>query len=198
MSQVFKADGEEVPVTEVQAGPCYVTEVKTKMPLGGVAIQIGFDEVDKKKLNKPQLGHLKDLPVVKHLREFYFKDAATPPLERGAKITVEGFKTGDRVDVTGVSKGKGFQGVVRRHGFHGGPGSHGQKDNLRMPGSIGSKRQGPVAKGKRMAGHMGDTLTTIKNLEIVEVDPTNNLLKIKGALPGSRNAVVIIKTVLKN
>lgn len=189
MTQIFQPDGRMVPVTLVQAGPCFVTQIKTAAAGGVSAAQIGFDE-SVKHLAKPQAGHLRDLPKLRFLKDLACSEIK---LKRGDKFTAEIFKPGETVEVTGFSKGKGFQGVVRRHGFHGGPASHGQKDNLRMPGSIGSKRQGPVAKGKRMAGRMGGEQVTIKNLEIVEVDAPNNLLKIKGALPGARNSLVIIK-----
>lgn len=189
MTQVFRADGAVVPVTLVKAGPCYVTQIKTAAAEGGSAAQIGFDKTVKH-LAKPQAGHLWDLPKLRYLKDFACPEIK---LKRGDKFTAEIFKPGEVVEVTGFSKGKGFQGVVKRHGFHGGPASHGQKDNWRMPGSIGSKRQGPVARGKRMAGRMGGEQVTVKNLEIVEVDAPNNLLKIKGALPGARNSLVIIK-----
>lgn len=191
MSQIYSVDGNVVPVTLVQAGPCVVTQVKENMPNGGRAIQIGFAET-KKEMKKPQSGHLKDLPLVRHLREFMVgKEEDT--LKRGDKYGVEIFKAGEKVEVIGTSKGKGFQGVVKRHGFHGGPASHGHKDNERAPGSIGAGGVQRVFKGMRMAGHMGCDRVTIKNLEVVEVDTANNILKIKGALPGSRNSLVIIQ-----
>lgn len=186
MTQIFKNDGRVVPVTLVQAGPCYVTEIKPG------AVQIGFDE-SIKSLKKPQAGHLKDLPKLRFLREFDLRSEKEIKLKRGERLTVNIFKSGDQVEVTGISKGKGFQGVVKRHGFAGGPASHGHKDNLRLPGSIGAGGVQRVMKGHRMAGRMGGDQVTIKNLEIVEVDSANNLLKIKGALPGGRNALVIIK-----
>lgn len=191
MSQIYSADGNVVPVTVVQAGPCVVTQIKENMPNGNRAIQIGFAET-KKEMKKPQVGHLKDLPAVRHLREFMAgKEEAA--LKRGDKYGVEIFQAGEKVEVIGTSKGKGFQGVVKRHGFHGGPASHGHKDNERAPGSIGAGGVQRVFKGMRMAGHMGCDRVTIKNLEVVEVDIANNILKIKGALPGSRNSLVIIQ-----
>lgn len=190
MSQIYSADGNVVPVTVVQAGPCVVTQVTENMPNGNRAIQIGFAET-KKEMKKPQVGHLKDLPMLRHLREFTAGKEDT--LKRGDKFGVEIFKTGEKVEVIGTSKGKGFQGVVKRHGFSGGPASHGHKDNERAPGSIGAGGVQRVFKGMRMAGHMGSDRVTIKNLEVVEVDTVNNILKIKGALPGSRNSLVIIQ-----
>lgn len=186
MTQVFQEDGRVVPVTVVQAGPCYITQLQSG------AVQVGFDEKTKS-LKKPQAGHLKDLPKLKFLREFDLRSEKEIKLKRGDSFTVNIFKTGDQVEVTGISKGKGFQGVVKRHGFAGGPASHGHKDNLRMPGSIGAGGVQRVMKGHRMAGRMGGEQVTIKNLEIVEVDAANNLLKIKGALPGGRNSLVMIK-----
>lgn len=189
MTQIFHDDGLVIPVTLVKAEPCVVTQVKTKEIDGYVAVQIGNGKA--KNLNKPQTGHVKDLPAVETLREFRLDST---DLKRGDEIKVSLFVPGEKVDVIGTSKGHGFQGVVKRHGFHGSPASHGHKDQLRMPGSVGSRRQGPIAKGKRMAGHMGDAKTTVKNLEIVSVDPGKNLLAIKGALPGARGSLLLIQT----
>lgn len=192
MTQIFQEDGEVVPVTLVKAGPCFVTQIKT-LPLSNrLAVQIGFDE-SVKHLKKPQIAHLKDLPKLRYLKEFAWGPEKEVKLKRGDKLTVEIFKPGDSVEVTGISKGKGFQGVVKRHGFKGGPASHGHKDNLRMPGSIGVSGVQRVFKGLRMAGRMGGEQVTIKNLKVVAVDPVSNILKIKGALPGARNSLVIIK-----
>lgn len=189
MTQIFRDDGIVVPVTLVKATPCVVTQIKEEAKDGYVAVQIGSKET--KSLNKPEAGHLKDLPAVATLREFH---TAAADLKRGDKIEVSIFVPGDRIDVVGTSKGHGFQGVVKRHGFHGSPASHGHKDQLRMPGSIGSRRQGPVAKGKRMGGHMGDAQVTVKNLEIISVDSGKQLLAIKGAVPGARGSLLLIKT----
>lgn len=188
MTQVFRDNGLVVPVTLVKAAPCTVTQVKEAVKDGYTAVQIGCGETNR--LNKPEAGHLKDLPTVATLREFR---GAADGLKRGEKIEVSVFVPGDRVDIVGTSKGRGFQGVVKRHGFHGSPASHGHKDQLRMPGSIGSRRQGPVAKGKRMAGHMGDARVTVKNLEIVSVDVEKQLLAVKGAVPGARGSLLLIK-----
>lgn len=190
MTQKFLEDGTAVPVTKVEAGPCVVTQVKTKEKEGYKAAQFGFG-LKRKPLNKPLAGHLKGLPNFCHLGEFVLGDK--DELKIGDKIDVATFAPGDMVRVIGISKGRGFQGVVKRHGFHGSPASHGHEDQLRMPGSIGSKRQGPVQKGKRMAGRMGGEQVTIKNLEIVEVDLSNNILLIKGALPGARGTLLKIE-----
>jgi large subunit ribosomal protein L3 len=189
MTQIFRDNGTVVPVTLVKADPCVVTQVKEEAKDGYVAVQIGCSEA--KGLNKPEAGHLKDLPALSTLREFRTESS---DLKRGDKIEVASFVPGDRVDIIGTSKGRGFQGVVKRHGFHGSPASHGHKDQLRMPGSIGSRRQGPIAKGKRMAGHMGDARVTVKNLEIISVDVGKNLLAVKGAVPGARGSLLLIKT----
>jgi len=189
MTQHFRDDGMVVPVTLVKAEPCMVTQVKNAEKDGYVAVQIGSELA--KGLNKPEAGHLKDLDLVSTLREFRVDST---DLQRGDKIEVSLFALGDKIDVTGVSKGHGFQGVVKRHGFHGSPASHGHKDQLRMPGSIASRRQGPVAKGKRMGGHMGDAQITVKNLEIITIDADKQILGVKGAIPGARGSLVLIQT----
>ncbi len=192
MTQIFLPDGQMVPVTEVQAGPCFVTQVKEKAKDGVNAVQVGF-EITEKKLNKPELGHLgADLPRLRVLREFNLVSDQSGSWKRGDKLTVENFKLGDLISVSGVSKGKGFQGVVKRHHFHGHPTTHGTKDAVRMPGSIGAGGVQRVFKGMRMAGHMGSDQVTVKNLEIVGVDAEKNILQIKGALPGGRGALVVI------
>ncbi len=188
MSQQFTADGSVVPVTLVAVGPCTVTQVRTVEADGYTAVQVGYGM--SRNLAKPQKMHLKELPTFATLREFRTKDAAD--LVRGQIITAAAFAVGDVVEVEGVSKGRGFQGVVKRHGFHGHPTSHGHKDQTRMPGSIGSKRQGPVAPGKRMAGRMGGDQVTVKNLEVVSVDAEKNILAIKGAIPGARGGVILL------
>lgn len=189
MSQVFRADGTVIPVTLVQAGPCVVTQVKTTESDGYNAVQLGF--LPAKHVAKPQEGHLKDLEKFQIMREFRVEDPSA--YKRGDVIEAATFATGDEVDVTGTSKGKGFQGVVKRHGFHGHPTSHGHKDQARMPGSIGAGGVQHVLKGRRMAGRMGGDTVTVKNLEIVEVRD-QGILALKGAVPGSRNAVIEIHT----
>ncbi len=190
MTQYFNEDGSVIPVTLVKAEPNIVTQVRSEERDGYVAVQLGTD-VTKKPLIKPAAGHLKELATVKTLREFR---VAETDLNRGDKIDVSAFKPGDKVDVTGISKGRGFQGVVKRHGFKGSPASHGHKDQLRMPGSIGSQRQGPVIPGHRMAGRMGTDRVTIKNLEVVAIDEANNTLAIKGAVPGARGSLLMIRS----
>jgi large subunit ribosomal protein L3 len=186
MTQVIRPDGTVVPVTLVQAGPCVVTQVKTQDHDGVSAVQLGF--LPKKTLSKPEAGHLKDLPQMSELREFRVEN---PEVKRGDSIEASVFQAGDMIHVTGVSKGKGFQGVVKRHGFHGHPTSHGHKDQARMPGSIGAGGPQHVFKGRRMAGHMGYAQTTVKKLQVVEVRD-NGILAIKGAVPGARHTVLEI------
>lgn len=187
MSQRFREDGTVVPVTVISATPNTVTALRTPEKDGYTAVQIGLG--DKKKINKPLTGHLKDLPSCEVLREI--RDVTG--LERGAKLTVSQFALGEFVDVTGDSKGKGFQGSVKRHHFAGGPRTHGHKDNSRMPGSIGAGGNQHVLKGTRMAGHMGDARVTIKNLEVIAVDEATNEISVKGAVPGARGALLVIK-----
>jgi large subunit ribosomal protein L3 len=189
MSQVFRPDGTVIPVTLVQAGPCVVTQVKTDETDGYTAIQLGF--LPGKKLAKPQAGHLKDLEPKAVLHEFRLTEPGE--LKRGDAVEASVFAAGDKIQVVGISKGKGFQGVVKRHHFHGHPASHGHKDQQRMPGSIGAGGVQHVMKGRRMAGRMGNEQVTVKNLEIVEVRD-NGILAVKGAVPGARNSVIEIMT----
>ena len=193
MTQVFRDDGAVVPVTRVSAGPCVVTQVKTADKNGVAAIQLGFGEQKKWRLTKSEQGHLKDLMTVRYLRDFRTTDSEKD-LARGNTLTVKSFVPGDRVQVVGWSKGKGFQGVVKRHGFRGGPATHGHKDNLRMPGTIGAGGVQRVFKGVRMGGHMGAERVTVKNLEIIGVKPEDNEILIKGAVPGARGGLLLIST----
>ncbi len=192
MSQVFK-DNRVIPVTKIKAGPCLVIQVKEEKKDGYQAVQIGFGS--KKKINKPLQGHLKKAQALKdnnrYLREFLI--SADSELKKGDKIKADVFKPGDKVKVSSISKGKGFQGVVKRHGFHGSPASHGHKDQLRMPGSAGATGPARVFKNKKMPGRMGGKRITISNLEIVEVDPQNNIILVKGAVPGAINSFLEIK-----
>lgn len=191
MTQVFLPNGVVVPVTKVQAGPCQIVEVKENVNKNGLkAVQIGFDETKEARLARPQVGHLKDLDKVRNLKDFKIETKAE--VKRGDTITVETFVTGDKVVVVGESKGKGFAGVVKRHHFRGGPASHGHKDNLRMPGTIGAGGVQRVFKGQKMGGRMGGERITVKNLEIIEVHPEVNEIYIKGAVPGGRNALLLI------
>ena len=187
MSQVYGPDGSIIPVTLIQAGPCYVTKINTVDRDGYDSVQLGFGQ--KNHLNKAEAGHLKDLPNLRHLHEFRMSEPAT--LKRGDVVEAALFVAGDIIEVSGESKGKGFQGVVRRHHFHGHPTSHGHKDQERMPGSIGAGGVQHVMKGRRMAGHMGRERVTVKNLKVVEIRE-GGILAIKGAVPGPRNAVVEI------
>jgi len=189
MSQIFKDDGTVIPVTLVQAGPCVVTDVRTKDKDGYSAVQVGFGET--KKINKAQAPRAKAVGPVAMTREFRVDET---DLKVGDKIEANVFEEGDKIDVVGTSKGKGFQGVVKRHGFHGSPASHGHKDQLRMPGSIGAQGPQRVLKGTRMAGRMGNDRVTVKNLEVVAIDPKTNMIAIKGAVPGARNSVLYIRS----
>jgi len=187
-SQLFLEDGRVLPVTVIQAGPCQITQVKKQEKDGYKAVQVGFGF--KKKLLKPQVGHLKGLPNFRYLKEFDIDD--NQEVAEQQTICVNTFDVGDEVKVTGISKGKGFQGVVRRHGFHGQNATHGHKDQERMPGSIGSTGPQRVLKGTRMAGRMGGDRVTIPNVEIVKIDEVNNLLYVKGPVPGARNGLLMI------
>jgi large subunit ribosomal protein L3 len=198
MTQIFDDQGEVIPVTVIEAGPCYVTQKKTLEHDGYAAVQLGFEQVDRKRTNKPQFGHVSknDLPPLRHLREFRVSDHSD--LSEGQKLDVGLFETGDRVDVMGTSKGKGFAGVMKRHGFGGGPKTHGQSDRWRAPGAISSgSTPGRVHKGLRMAGRMGGDRVTVQNLEVVLVDPERNLLAVKGAVPGARGGLLIIREARK-
>jgi len=196
MSQVFDEQSNVIPVTILTVGPCVVIQVKMQEKDKYEAIQIGFGE--KKKINKPLKGHFKGFGNFRYIREFREKDDKkiikneNEEYKVGDKIDVSIFKVGDIVKVISISKGKGFQGVVKRHGFHGSPASHGHKDQLRMPGSIGSTEPARVFKGTRMAGHMGNSKVTTKNLKVVSIDLEKNLLALKGTIPGARNTLVKI------
>lgn len=190
MTQKFTEDGSVIPVTKVTAGPCFVVQRKNAKTDGYSAIQVGFGSA--KNLSKPVKGHIKNLGNFQYLKEFRVSEEQLEKLKIGDKITVNTFNPGDIVKVTGQSKGKGFQGVVRRWGFHGSLATHGHKDQLRMPGSIGATGPAHVFKGTRMGGHMGDDQVTVTNLEIVSVEPETNTIFIKGAVPGARNNLLMI------
>ncbi len=188
MTQLFK-DGKEVVITAIKAGPCFVSQIKTEDKDGYNAIQLGFE--DTKRLNSPQKGHLKGIGQFKYLREFRKKEAE--PIEIGQKIDVDVFAAGDMVNISGISKGKGFAGGVKRYHFAGGPKTHGQSDRHRAPGSIGATTSpGRVLKGLRMAGHMGNRRVTVRNLEVVDVDLENHVLLVKGAVPGAKKGLLVI------
>jgi len=224
MTQIFAESGAVTPVTVIQAGPCWVTQVKDSEKDGYSAVQLGFEAIGsdiedehkkaqkiENRLSKPERGHLgllpaseeksrkslaAPVPALRHLREFRMDDLAD--IEEGQQITVEIFNRGDRVDIVGTSKGKGFAGTIKRHHFHRGPKTHGQSDRERAPGSIGStSTPGRVLKGLRMAGRMGGERVTAQNLEVVVVDPDRNLLAVRGSVPGAKGGLVMISPTVK-
>lgn len=198
MAQIFDDAGRMIPVTLVEAGPCFVAQVRTMEKEGYSAVQLGFAETKTSRMAKGELGHLQkaSLPPLRYLREFRI-DADQAP-KPGDKVTVDIFKAGEKVDVIGSSKGKGFQGGVKRHGFKGGPKTHGQSDRLRGPGAVGSTTTpGRVYKGKRMAGHMGASRVTSSGLRIALVDSERNLLGLAGSVPGPRGGIVVIRETRK-
>ena len=190
MTRIFDERGRNIPVTVIEAGPCYVTQIKTDDTDGYTAVQVGFDEVREKVMTKPELGHLKGAgKVLRTLKEFRLEEVNG--LKVGDVINVDVFEKGDIVAVTGKSKGKGFQGTMKRHNFSGGPKSHGQKDRLRAPGSIGAgSSPSRVWKGMRMSGQMGNETVTVRNIEVVEIRLDKNILLVKGSVPGARNGIV--------
>lgn len=190
MTQLFSGDGKAEAVTAIEAGPCIVIQVKTVAREGYNAVQLGFGEA--KRLKSPQRGHLKELGQFRYLREFRVDDIEA--IEVGERVDVSLFKEGDLIDITGISKGKGFAGVVKRHHFAGGPKTHGQSDRHRAPGSIGaSTSPGRVFKGMRMAGHMGNERVTVRHLKVLEANPDRNLLLVNGAVPGAKNGLLLIR-----
>jgi large subunit ribosomal protein L3 len=192
MTQVFDGDGNLIPVTVIQAGPCPVTQVRTVATDGYEAVQIAFEDCRDKQLTKPELGHLKKAGL-KHGKRHLVELRGSADLKVGDTITVEAFDEGQTVSVTGVSKGKGFQGTIKRHNFARGPESHGSH-NVRAPGSIGaSAYPSRVFKGMRMSGHMGDQQVTQAGLRVVRRDAENNLLLVRGAVPGAKNSVVVVR-----
>jgi large subunit ribosomal protein L3 len=193
MTQYFSEDGKCVAATLLSAGPVTVTELRTTERDGYEAVQVGFGTQLPKRVNKPQQGALKELGVFRFMREYRPKQGGLGDVKIGDKITVDAFAPGDEITVTGTSKGKGFQGVVKRHGFRGGPGSHGQKHSLREPGSIGATGPQRVIKGTRMAGRMGSDTVSVKGLKVLAVDTTNNLLLVSGAIPGRRGTLIEVK-----
>lgn len=216
MTQIFTEKGEAVPVTVIKLGPCIVTQIRTTENDGYEAVQIGYGEAKAKGLSRPEIGHLlgkgairgfkknelKDLAdrngrlIVRHLREFEADDVTAHNI--GDLLKVDLFQAGQKVDVSGTSKGRGFAGVVKRHNFRGGPRTHGQSDRLRAPGSIGSgTTPGRVWKGMRMAGRMGGKRVTVQNLEVVQVLPEQDLLLLKGSVPGARNGLVMVRKAVK-
>lgn len=198
MTQVIQEDGRVVPVTVIEAGPCYVTQIRTPERDGYLAAQLGYGPTTAKHLTQGQLGHLEaaGVPNLRHLREVKIRE--DEEYELGQQILADIFEPGERVDVVGRSKGRGFAGVVKRYGFAGGPRTHGQSDRERAPGSIGAcATPGKVWKGKRMPGHMGSRRVTIQNLEVVVVDPDRNLLAVHGSVPGPNGGLVLVKGARK-
>jgi large subunit ribosomal protein L3 len=198
MTQVFSDDGRAQPVTVVKAGPCTVTQIRTPDKDGYTAVQIGFIEVASKRLNKPETGHLgaSKAPALRSLVEIRTDDAST--FELGSQIKADVFAVGDKVDVVGVSKGKGFAGAMKRWNFSGKEASHGTERKHRSPGSVNAgTTPGRVFKGKKLPGHLGHERVTILNLEIVEVDAERNLLLVKGAIPGPNGSLVLVRNAVK-
>ena len=197
MTRIFVEDGSAVPVTVIEAGPCYVTQVKTDDTDGYCAIQLGFDEVEARRLNLPQRGHLK--PVGRNLRvlrEFRMNDVSE--YEVGQPVKADAFRAGQRVDIIGTTKGRGFAGAIKRHRFHRQPKTHGQTDRVRAPGAIGACTwPGRVWKGKKMPGHMGNSRSTSQNIEVVLADAERNLLLVMGSVPGPNGAIVLVQDARK-
>jgi large subunit ribosomal protein L3 len=205
MTQIYDDKGLVIPVTVIQAGPCYVTQVRTEEKDGYKAVQLGFEELPPKKngttrLNKPKQGHLKrnglELPDLRVLREFRVKEI---DVEEGQVLKADVFIVGERVDVVGISKGRGFAGTIKRHHFNRQPKTHGQSDRERAPGSISSTTTpGRVRKNTRMGGHMGTDRVTVQNLEVVLVDVEKNVLAVRGSVPGAKDGVLLIKPSRKS
>jgi large subunit ribosomal protein L3 len=199
MTQLFDKSGAVIPVTIIEAGPCYVTQVKTNDTDKYNAVQLGYDEVAERKLSKGERGHLKQAgaPTLRHLREFRYDQA--PDLKVGDEIKADVFVEGEMVDVAGVSKGRGFSGAVRRHGFHGGPKTHGQSDRHRATGSRGAgTTPGHTMPGKLAPGQFGNTRVTVQNLKVALVDPERNLIAVRGAIPGPRGSLVEVREAVKS
>ena len=197
MTQIFDESGKVIPVTVIEAGPCVVAQVKTQDTDGYTAIQLGYGDIKEKKLNKPMKGHFTKVNVTpkKHLREFRLDDVSN--FKVGDELKADVFEAGEKVDIQGTTKGKGFQGVIKRHGQHRGPMGHGSMYH-RRPGSMGStSTPGRVFKGKKLPGHMGVQTVTIQNLEVVRVDLDKNVILVKGSVPGPKGAILKIKTSVK-
>ena len=198
MTQIFDEKGRVIPVTVIEAGPCVVAQVKTVETDGYNAIQLGFGDVKESKLNKPEKGHFAKANIApkKHLREFRLD--SVEGITVGTELTVTEFAEGDRLDIQGTSKGKGFQGVIKRHGQSRGPMGHGSMYH-RRPGSMGpTSTPGRVFKGKKLPGHMGMETVTIQNLEVVRVDLDKNVILVKGSVPGAKGAILKLKTSVKS
>ena len=196
MTQIFADDGKIIPVTVVEAAPSVIVQIKNEATDGYQAIQLGFDELRAKLTNKPQQGHFAkaDVKPTRYLREFRVEDASQYSL--GQEFTFDQFEVGEKIDVTGTSKGKGFTSTIKRWGFARGPMGHGSK-NHRRPASAGAKGPARVFKGKKSPGRHGNLRVTIQNLEVVKIVPENNLLLIKGSIPGAKKSLVIVKNAVK-
>ena len=197
MTQIFDEEGKVIPVTAIEVGPCTVTQIKTVEQDGYTAVQLGFGDVKEKKLNKPELGHLSKnkLAPKKYLREFRLD--SVEGMKVGDELKADVFAVGDKVDVQGTSKGKGFQGVIKRHGQSRGPMGHGSMYH-RRPGSMGpTSTPGRVFPGKNLPGHMGVETVTIQNLEVVKVDLDKNVILVKGSVPGTKGAILKVKSSVK-
>jgi large subunit ribosomal protein L3 len=194
MTQIFDDTGAAIPVTIIEAGPCYITQLRTHAKDGYNAVQLGLEEGSQKRLTGGQLGHLKrtNAPALKHLREFRVRNLGD--LQEGEQVTVRVFEVGDRVDIVGTSKGRGFAGAIKRHGFHRGPKTHGQSDRERAPGSLGAgSTPGRTFKGRRGPGHMGSVRVSSQNLRVDLVDHERNLLGVRGSVPGPKGGLVMVK-----
>ncbi len=199
MTQIFDDNGKVIPVTVIEAGPCVVVQKKTKEKDGYSAVQLGFQDVKEKRLTKPELGHLKKAgtPLKKYLKEFKLANAES--MNVGDEVKADVFAEGDKVDVTGISKGKGFAGVIKRFGAQRTPTTHGGGPVHRHAGSMGSGTDpSRIFKGKIGAGHMGNEQVTVQNLDVVKVDPALNLIAVKGAIPGPKGGIVYIMNTVKN
>jgi large subunit ribosomal protein L3 len=199
MTQIFDENGVVIPVTVIEAGPCTVVQVKTVETDGYNAVQLGYGEVKEYKVNKPLKGHFSkaDVKAVKHLREFRACENCIGEQKVGAVVTADVFEAGDAVDIQGITKGKGFQGVIKRHGQSRGPMGHGSMYH-RRPGSMGpTSTPGRVFKGKKLPGHMGHVTVTIQNLDVVAVDMDKNVILVKGSVPGAKGAILKIKSAVK-
>jgi large subunit ribosomal protein L3 len=194
MTQVFDERGNAVPVTVIQAGPCYVTQIRLADKDGYTAVQLGFGETKPQRLTQGQLGHLRrnNLPALRYLREFRIQ--GEPDVAEGSEVKVDVFAQGERVDVIGTSKGRGFAGTIKRHNFNRQPKTHGQSDRERAPGSVGgTTTPGRTFKGQKMAGRMGNDRVTAQNLEVVVIDAERNLLAVRGSVPGANGGIVVVK-----
>jgi len=195
MTRIFAKNGESIPVTVILAGPCQVIQKKNLEKEGYNAVQLGFKEVKEKKISKPIASHLKKCKAkpIKYIREFKVDDSSK--YSSGTEVKVDIFKEGDKVDIIGISKGKGFAGAIKRHNFSGGPKTHGQKEYFRSVGSIGATDAARVFKGQKLPGHMGTDRVTIKNMEVVKINLERNLILVKGSVPGAKGAMVVINKI---